>query len=106
MALEDLAQRVAELMAARIPSRATATLDNVVIALFFYLLTLIGPAPLNSPEAKRPPALPPIVRPTLNPAPVVDIDVNITTEQQRKAPTRKPPHQRERQEEPGACQAG
>ena len=87
--LEDFAERVADLVAGRTPSRGTAGLDSVAIALFFYLLTLFGPTPLNAPQPEPPPTAPPIVRSAPNPAPIVAVEVDITINQGDAAPTQK-----------------
>jgi hypothetical protein len=90
--LDEFAEQVAKHVAARTPSRTRTSLDGFAIALFFYLLTLFGPAPLNTPEPDHLPSPPPVVSSAPNPAPVVDIDININVEvDQKKARGEKSP---------------
>ena len=87
---DELAEEIAKLVSARTPSRTTNNIDALVIALFFYLLQLFGPAAVQAPPAERVPAPPPLVVPEAQSEPIIDVDVevNVTLEKggKRAAP--------------------
>ncbi len=75
---DELAEEIAKLVSALgTPSRTTNNIDALVIALFFYLLQLFGPAAVQAPRAERVPAPPPLVVPEAQSEPIIDVDVEV-----------------------------